>query len=102
MTDYVAVIATTPPAAPAKEWIVESPGIAERRNGNREDGKRDAGGNCGLIQLGAPLRCRVAACDTIKDRSGNSIRNHNVGQFETTGGTRLYNVLQWRLCYDMI
>jgi hypothetical protein len=38
-TDYVAVIATMPPAAPAKEWITESPGIV---------GSRDVDGKCGF------------------------------------------------------
>ena len=36
-TDYVAVIATMPPAAPAKEWIVESPGIVGSRNEGEGD-----------------------------------------------------------------
>ena len=42
MTDYVAVIATIPPAAPAKEWIVESLGIVKSYNGGGGDGE------CGL------------------------------------------------------
>ena len=45
VTDYVAVIATMPPAAPAKEWIAESPSIVGGRNGNEGDGKRDFGGS---------------------------------------------------------
>ena len=40
-TDYVAVIAMMPPAAPAKEWIEESPGIIEscKCSGNERGGK---------------------------------------------------------------
>ena len=45
VTDYVAVIATIPPAAPAKEWIAESPGIVEGCNGDGGDGKHDFGGS---------------------------------------------------------
>jgi len=45
VTDYVAVIATMPPAAPAKEWIVESPGIVEGCNGDEGDGEHDFGGS---------------------------------------------------------
>lgn len=37
-TDYVAVIAMMPPAAPAKEWIEESPGIVESRNRDEGEG----------------------------------------------------------------
>jgi len=39
-TDYVAVIATMPPAAPAKEWIAESLDIVEDCNGDEGDGKQ--------------------------------------------------------------
>ena len=38
-TDYVAVIATMPPAAPAKEWIAESLDIVEDTGGDEGDGK---------------------------------------------------------------
>ena len=34
-----------PPAAPAKEWIVESPGIVESCNGDEGDGKHGCGGS---------------------------------------------------------
>jgi len=40
-TDYVAVIATMPPAAPAKEWTTESSGIVESCSGDEGDGKQD-------------------------------------------------------------
>ena len=39
-TDYVAVIATMPPAAPAKEWIAESLDIVEDCDGDKGDGKQ--------------------------------------------------------------
>ena len=40
VTNYVAVIATMPPTAPAKEWIVESPGIVKGCEGDGGDSKQ--------------------------------------------------------------
>ena len=45
-TDYVAVIAIMPPAAPAKEWIEESLGIVEGWVWDEGDGKYSPVASC--------------------------------------------------------
>lgn len=80
-TDYVAVIATMPPAAPAKEWIVESPGIVESRNGGEGDGKCRFEGSYHLISSSRVLRRDGLMTRDIRFNSRRSVNQ--------SGGCRL-------------
>lgn len=65
-TDYVAVIANTPPAAPATAWIVESLGIAVAS----QMYLADYGGQSGVAALGR------GGCGETKRTAPLSPRNH--------------------------
>ena len=51
VTNYVAVIAIMPPAAPANEWIEESLDIVRGCNEDERDGECSSVASCHLIAL---------------------------------------------------
>ena len=65
----MAVIATMPPAAPAREWIAESLGIVESCNGDEDGGHHF---DPSLIQ---PGMWGHVTCDIANVRSKGAARN---------------------------
>ena len=82
VTDYVAVIATMPPAAPAREWIAESPGIVESCSKYEGDAKRMWRGLSFVHRLKHVTSDSTADVLPVFDREVQ----------EKFGRTRLYNI----------